>query len=134
MIGLDTNALVRLIVEIEGDAKQVALVRTTVRKVIASGKRCFVNRIVLVEFVWVMESALKLPRQDICRFLDVILNNGDLCVEDRDAAVEALECYRNGTADFADALIAVGNRDKGCETTLTFDRKAARLPEFQPLA
>lgn len=132
MIGLDTNALVRLI--IEDDIHQAALVRDTVRRLIASGRRCFVNRVVLIEFVWVMEKAAKRSRMDICGFLDAILNTDHLLVEDRDTAVEALDRYRTGPAGFADALIAIGNRAKGCETTLTFDRKAARLPEFQPLA
>ncbi|CAO3423843.1 PIN domain-containing protein [Azospirillum doebereinerae] len=132
MIGLDTNVLVRLI--IEDDTAQATLARNAVRDAVALGKRCFISHIVLVEFTWVMESVFDRPRSDICRFLDAILDNDDLCVEDESIASEALDRYRNGPAGFADALIAIGNHAKGCATTLTFDRKAARLPEFQHLA
>lgn len=132
MIGLDTNALVRLI--IEDDAEQAARVRAAVRDAVASGERCFINRVVLVEFVWVMESVFDRSRLEVSRFLDAILSNDDLQVEDRDDAREALDRYRSGPADFSDALIAIGNQGQGCATTLTFDRKAARLPEFQHLA
>ncbi|KAA0687006.1 PIN domain-containing protein [Azospirillum brasilense] len=132
MIGLDTNALVRLV--IKDDAEQADLVRTTVRRIVADGKRCFVNRIALVEFVWVMESVYDQPRAEISRFIEAFLENGDLCIEDREAAQCALDRYRDNGADFSDALMAIGNQDAGCSTTLTFDRKAARLPEFQILS
>ena len=42
----------------------------------------------------------------------------------------ALKSYRAGQGDFADAVIGRDNRSAGCETTYTFDRKAARLAEF----
>ncbi len=34
-------------------------------------------------------------------------------------------------AEFEDALIGALNQWAGCSTSLTFDRKAARLPYFQ---
>lgn len=129
MIGLDTNTLVRLIVD--DDPEQAARARNAVRRAVADGNRLFVNRIVLTEVVWVMERAYKRPREEICLVLDRLLNTADLIVEDHDIAVEALERYRAGPAGFADGLIAVGNRVSGCACTLTFDRKAVRLPEFQ---
>lgn len=132
MIGLDTNVLVRLI--IEDDKEQTALARAAVRTAVASGKRLFISHVVLVEFSWVTTRVYKRSQADICRFLDAILENADLCVEDEDVASEALAHYRNSPFGFADALIAIGNRAKGCHTTLTFDRKASRLPEFQHLA
>jgi len=132
MIGLDTNVLVRLI--IEDDKEQTARTRTAVRNAIASGKRLFISHIVLAEFTWVTTRVYKQSRVDVCHFLDAILDNDDLCVEDESIVSEALAHYRDGAFGFADALIAIGNRAKGCATTLTFDRKAARLPEFQQLA
>ncbi len=132
MIGLDTNVLVRLV--IDDDAEQAALARSSVRDAVASGQRCFVNRIALVEFVWVLESVFRLDRHGICDLLDAILGNDDLSVEDPEMVQDALNRYRASAADFADALIAIGNHAEGCTTTLTFDRKAARLPEFQHLA
>ncbi|HEY0836594.1 MAG TPA: type II toxin-antitoxin system VapC family toxin [Azospirillum sp.] len=131
MIGLDTNTLLRLV--IEDDADQAAQVRAAVHRAAASGLRCWVNRIALVEFVWVLESVFRKSRQDICGYLVRVLNNEALAVEDEDAARSALHAYEGGPIDFSDALIAVTNRTHGCSTTLTFDRKAARLADFQLL-
>lgn len=130
MIGLDTNVLLRLV--IEDDPDQSAKARTAIRAAVAAGEVCFVDRVVLCEFVWVIEGVMRRSRTDIARILDLVLGNSAIQVECEDAAQAALAHYRNGF-DFSDALIGLCNRDQGCTTTLTFDRKAARLPEFQPL-
>lgn len=36
-----------------------------------------------------------------------------------------------GQASFADALVGALGKWAGCETTLTFDRKAARMKDFR---
>ena len=36
-----------------------------------------------------------------------------------------------GTGSFSDALIGALGRQAGCAATLTFDKKAARLKEFE---
>ena len=54
-------------------------------------------------------------------------------VEDQEAALSALRLFRQGKADYADALMGVGNKSAGCEFTMTFDRKASRLGMFQNL-
>lgn len=129
MIGLDTNALIRLM--IDDDRQQAESVRAAARAVIAGGGRLFINKVVLVEFVWVVSRIYKRSRMETGSYLGAILNNDDMIVEDADLAIQALELYNAGVADFPDALIAAGNRRAGCSTTLTFDRRAARLPEFQ---
>lgn len=50
-------------------------------------------------------------------------------VEDASYAADALEQYRSGY-DFSDAFIAGRNTAAKCDTTLTFDKKAARLDGF----
>lgn len=42
----------------------------------------------------------------------------------------ALKAYGEGLADFADCLIGRTIGTLGCTATATFDRMAARLPEF----
>lgn len=111
MIGIDTNVLLRLL--IEDDGEQAALVRSAVR---------------------VLESGLRRSRSEISGYLQAILENDGLVIENRDSALKALSCYQDGSFDFSDAPIAADNLIHGCSTTMTFDRKAARLPEFQHLA
>ena len=129
MIGLDTNALIRLV--IEDDPEQTARVRDAVRDAVATGQRCRINRIALVESVWVLESVFGWKRVRVAAYLDTVFDNEDVDVEDEDAAKQALAAYRKGSGDFADAYLALTNRATGCSTTLTFDRKAARLADFQ---
>ncbi|TWA71452.1 putative nucleic-acid-binding protein [Azospirillum brasilense] len=131
MIGLDTNVLLRLVVE--DDPDQAAKARTAVRALVADGEVCFVGDIVLCEFVWVLEGVMRRDRETIARILDLILDNADIRVESETAARAASALHRQGF-DFSDALLGFRNRDAGCTTTLTFDRKAARLPEFQILS
>ncbi|MFC5355910.1 type II toxin-antitoxin system VapC family toxin [Azospirillum himalayense] len=131
MIGLDTNVLLRLVVE--DDPDQAAKARTAVRALVADGEVCFVGDIVLREFVWVLEGVMRRDRETIARILDLILDNADIRVESETAARAASALHRQGF-DFSDALLGLRNRNAGCATTLTFDRKAARLPEFQILS
>jgi predicted nucleic-acid-binding protein len=42
----------------------------------------------------------------------------------------ALQPFRASSADFADVLIGVVNRARGCEATATLDRRAGRLDGF----
>ncbi|HET6522482.1 MAG TPA: hypothetical protein VFG47_22055 [Geminicoccaceae bacterium] len=44
-----------------------------------------------------------------------------------------LEQATKGAGDFADPLIGATNRAAGCERTVTFDREAARLDDFEAL-
>ncbi|PWC43581.1 type II toxin-antitoxin system VapC family toxin [Azospirillum sp. TSO22-1] len=129
MIGLDTNALIRLVVE--DDPEQTERVRTSVQAAVAAGQRCRINRIALVESVWVLESVFRWGRDQVAEYLDRIINGEGLVIEDELEAQRALDAYRSGPIDFSDAFLALTNRTAGCTTTVTFDRKAARLADFQ---
>ncbi len=54
-------------------------------------------------------------------------------VESSNNVIAALQDYRRGPADFADCLLARANLTSGCSHTVTFDRKAAKLPGFELL-
>ena len=54
-------------------------------------------------------------------------------VMDPDVVWRALNDYKNSNTDFPDHLMARINEAKGCEMTLTFDKKASRQPAFQLL-
>jgi predicted nucleic-acid-binding protein len=52
---------------------------------------------------------------------------------ERDRLREAALRYRKGPGDFSDYLIALTNRDAGCDTTVTFDRAQRKSPGFTVL-
>ena len=131
MIGLDTNVLVRYLVQDDpGQSRKAA-------QVIA--KRCtrddpgFVNRIVLCELVWVLESAYGYSKDTIVVVLEKLLRTSQLKIEDMQSAWIAFRIYQKGKADFADCLLGTTNRIGGCNETVTFDRAASKLEDFQLL-
>lgn len=122
MIGLDTNVLVRLLTN--DDPQQSARAHKYVESNCDRENRALINREVLLETVWVLESAYSYTREDVANAVDAILQTVGLMLESDTCVREALRHYRGG-ADFADALIATTNDAAGCTNTLTFDKKAA---------
>ncbi len=88
-----------------------------------------INRIVMCELVWVLESAYGYPRDKVALALEQILRTAQFQIEDSSEAWSAFREYQAGS-DFADSLIAAVNRRLGCEHTVTFDRKADRRSGF----
>lgn len=131
MNGLDTNVLIRHLTQ--DDAVQARVASRFIAAECTREKPCFINRVVLCETVWVLESAYQYSRQQIGAVLERLLRTHQFNVEDVRAAWAALRMYRSGVADFADCLIGETNREAGCAQTVTLDRKAARAGGLQLL-
>ena len=125
MIALDTNVLVRFLVQDDPEQSRVA---GEIIDQLTDEAPGFVSREVLVELVWVLERAYRLARAEIAGAIDGLLASTELVVEGADAIGAALELYRNDGLGFADLMIAAAARRAGASELLTFDRKAARLP------
>ncbi len=128
MIGLDTNVLVRYLVE--DDAAQTSKAAQLIETRCTADTPGFVNRVVLCELVWVLESAYDYPRATVAAALESLLRTAELEVDAADAAWPALAVYRSSGVDFSDAFIGRLNRNAGCDATATFDKVAARLDDF----
>jgi predicted nucleic-acid-binding protein len=123
VIGLDTNVLLRLLT---GDhPAQQAAARALLERESSASDPAFVNRVVVIETVWVLESIYAYTRKEIASAIDALLRTVRIATEDADHVRTAVVAYRGG-ADFADALIAACNAARGCRVTVTFDRKAAK--------
>jgi predicted nucleic-acid-binding protein len=88
--------------------------------------------VVLCELVWVLNRGYGYERDEIADALEKLLAANQLRVEDPSAVWAALRALRAGH-DFADTVIAQTNGAAGCETTVTFDRRAARLDGFEAI-
>lgn len=130
MIGLDTNVLVRFLVQ---DDPEQAAAASTFLSALTEDSPGFVSREVLVELVWVLERAYGLGRDDIARALDGLLAARELVLEAADHAALALDRYRKGGPGFADQMVVLAGQGAGCRDTVTFDRTAARLPGMRLL-
>jgi predicted nucleic-acid-binding protein len=69
--------------------------------------------------------------QAIAAALELILRVQTLFVQNEREVATAMIALRTGVASFDDALIGALGRWAGCSHTVTFDRKAARLPGFR---
>lgn len=131
MIGLDANLLVRYVVV--DDPHQVALVRELMAG-LSAAQPGFVSLITVVELCWVLQQSYRMPARDVRQVISTLTRSQDLVVEDTDLVERALlETAKTG-ADIADALVAAAGRLAGCTETLTFDRRAARLPGMRLLS
>ena len=128
MIALDTNMIVRLVVE--DDPAQLKQTVHFVETHCSAENPGFINRVTLCETIWVLKTGYGYSRAEIAAVIDRIAQTAHFAVEDRDYVHAALDAFKSGGIDFADALVAGVNLAKGCEATATFDRKAAKLDGF----
>lgn len=127
MTGLDTNVLVRYL--IHDDPEQAARATETIE----SGEAFYVDSVVLAEIVWVLQKTYRRTRVEVADALEKVLRADALIIERDELARLALDDYRAGLGDFADALIARAALDAGCEAVLTFDKSLKRMPGFRQL-
>lgn len=123
MIGLDTNILVRYIMQ--DDARQSALAAQLVESLSAESPG-FVPLVSIVELGWVLSSAYDLGRDQLVVALEGLLRTKEIVVERAETVWKALRVFRSTTADLADCLIERSAASAGCDATMTFDRGAAK--------
>lgn len=123
MIGLDTNVLVRYIMQ--DDAKQAAMATTLIERLSAAAPG-FITLVSVVELAWVLSSCYDLSRAQVAQALEVILRSKQLIVDQAEHVVRALRAFSAGNADFADCLIERMAASAGCARTMTFDSAAAK--------
>lgn len=128
MIGLDTNILVRYI--LQDDPGQAAAAGRLIESQCTAHSPGYISILVLVELVWVLTTGYSYEKRHIVSTIHQILITNEFMVEDRETVWAALREYERGSSDFADCLISHGNHTKGCTQTFTFDRKAARGKHF----
>ena len=128
MLGIDTNVLVRFLVL--DDQTQFEKARKLLKREVSSGRRVFINQLVLLEAEWVLRSRYGLTKTQMLETISGLLDAPDIQLEDEPAVEEALFIWRDAKADFADCLIGARNRRLGCKATATFDTKALKLPGF----
>lgn len=130
MIGLDTNVLVRYFTQDDpAQAKQAnRIIKRCSRK--SPG---YINLVVLAELFWVLSSRYQYSREQQVSLLRNMLQLEDLILESPDQVYTALRLFKNHKIQLADCLIAVLNKQAGCEKTYTFDKQAGGLDSFSIL-
>jgi predicted nucleic-acid-binding protein len=132
MKSLDTNLLVRFLVK--DDPIQAETVRTVFERAERTGGVFLVTTVVVLELVWVLSAVYGCRRSEIIDAIEQLCMLPILRFENSDWIHHLIRLGRGGNTDLPDLLIGIAGQAKGCETTLTFDRKAARSPLFEDAA
>jgi len=131
VIAVDTNVVIRFLVR--DDETQAQAVYRRLKEAEAGRERLLIALVVVLETIWVLESAYDKSRTEV---LDSIMEMRRMPVFEfeKDAVVERfLSEGRKGRTDLADILIACAAESCGCESGVTFDKSAAKLPFFRLL-
>lgn len=132
MIAIDTNILVRYV--LDHDDPKHALAVDLIDERCSPEEPAFVTHVVLAEFAWVARRVYRLSRSDTAAALTAIVDNSGLAVEERQIVEIALRAFRQGSADFAEYLIAAVADARGARPTYTLDKKAGRELGFTLLS
>jgi len=129
MIGIDTNVLVRYLTK--DDELQSQMASRVIEKYSNKKKSILINNIVLCELIWVLLRGYKYCRSDIVCLLKEMISTIEFVFEDHGLVASAILTYEDEEADFADILIGYINQSCGASRTITFDRKAVDLEQFE---
>jgi predicted nucleic-acid-binding protein len=127
MIGLDANVVVRYLTQ---DDPLQSPRATTLIEGLSEANRGFISVVAMVETAWVLKRSYGFSDRRIAAAIEGLLAADALLVEDEREVSVAMIALKRRQGSFADALIAALGAKAGASVTLTFDRKAARLPGF----
>ncbi len=131
MIGLDTNIIVRYLAQ--DDPAQSPKATQLIERRLTEHNAGFVSVVAIVETAWVLERAYGLTDVEIAAAIESMLQTDVLVLEHEQEVFTAMIALKSGLGSFADALIGALGMNAGCARTLSFDRKAARIPGFELL-
>jgi predicted nucleic-acid-binding protein len=128
LIAVDTNVLVRVLTNDEESPAQTEQARALVK----AAKRVFVPQVVQVEFVWVLEEAYDLERDEVLAALETLRDDPTYELQHPEHFMQALMRFHQSNAGFADSIIAVESQQVNM-TLWTFDRKLSKQEGVQRL-
>ena len=123
MIGLDTNVVVRFLVQDDSVQSPIA---NKVMMGLSKDNPGFISSVVLSEISWVLSRAYKASRNEIGDAVEGMLRAQELVIENAEAGYRALAIYREaGSVEFADVFIAEIATLAGANETVSFDKNAS---------
>lgn len=123
MIGVDTNVLLRFLVD--DDALQCAAARAFMSER-SDDSPAFVSSMVLAETVWLLSKRFAYPMSEIVEMLRTLLAVDGMLLEYADELDAWLNADDEPQGDLADNMIAWAGTRAGCRATVTFDRSSAQ--------
>lgn len=133
-IAIDTNVLVRILVQDPTAPDQCAAARRLVAEATAAGEPLLVSLCALLETEWVLRSRYQVSREAMAGAFISMLETPAIEFEHDATVEEALYLVDQfPSADFADCLLAARAAQLGRSRFVSFDAGAARLPNGELL-
>lgn len=129
MKGIDTNILIRFL--IGDDELQAKKVYKIFKKAESEKNELFVPLLVMLELIWVLESVYEIPRTDILEVISELILMPILKFEHQSALQRFTHAAQGNKYDLSDLLISHSAKAQGCETVITFDKKASKFTLFE---
>ncbi len=129
MKGVDTNILVRFLVG--DDEIQSKKVYRLLKQAEAQNDTLFIPLLVILELIWVLESAYQISRKEIIESINDMLLMPIFKFECQSALQQFIHFAQNNNYDLSDLIIAYSAKEQGCESVLTFDKKASKSGLFE---
>jgi len=129
MTALDTNIIIRFLVR--DDQKQAGVVLNRLQQAERDKELFVIPILVFLESIWVLESSYDMSRQGILDSF-ACLRQMPIMEFENDIVVERflVEGKKSNTA-LSDLLIGISARLFGCDSVLTFDKKATKSAFFE---
>lgn len=131
MTGLDTNVLVRYLAQ--DDVVQSARATRLIERELSVRNPGLVSVVVLCELLWVLASAYAVHERDLVSIVERLLGAKELQLEAPQLVRGALAIKTPASAGLADILIGLSHQAQGATETVSFDKRAAKLPGWRLL-
>ena len=125
MKALDTNVLIRFLVQDDVNQADKLFSKSEQNKEVL-----FVPLLVVLEVIWVLQSAYSVTREDIILAINNLLQMQVLEFESQSVVRNFICCANQYSYDLSDILIAQSAVVANCATALTFDKKVSRFELF----
>ena len=131
MNAVDTNILMRFLMN--DDVPQSQLVYALFKRTEKRGDVLFVPAVVVLEMIWVLESAYSISRQEIIASISDLLSMPILTFEIQPAVQKFVISAQKNNLDLSDLLLAHAAAHSHCDKVYTFDKKASKFKLFELL-
>jgi predicted nucleic-acid-binding protein len=128
MIGIDTNVLIRYIMQ--DDEAQSPLANSLIESASPSN-RIYLSILVTIETIWVLKSVYGAPLDKIAEVVRGLATSSKVKMQDAEVFREVAETGFD--RDYMDSLIALAAKTAGCERFYTLDEKLAKRATYPEL-
>ncbi len=128
MIALDTNVVLRLL--IEDDSDQFNSVKRLMLKLDEDFEEAVITDNTLSEVVWVLDTTYRASKDEILSALQALEGVLGFTIASPTRFHNALNAYINGKGDFADYLLREQAIEVGCRAVATFDKALLKEEGF----